>query len=82
MAICIIIAQGETSLQMLGKQINSQLMSNYWAHAWYLFEYLDESISGNIDSPVGKINKTIPVSIQTTQSLWNKWRLKMEYFLS
>ncbi|KRZ91111.1 hypothetical protein T08_2587 [Trichinella sp. T8] len=32
MAICIIIAQGETSLQMLGKQIDSQLMSNYWAH--------------------------------------------------
>ncbi|KRY52207.1 hypothetical protein T03_13633 [Trichinella britovi] len=27
-----LIAQGETSLQMLGKQIDSQLMSNYWAH--------------------------------------------------
>ncbi|KRZ60061.1 hypothetical protein T02_11544 [Trichinella nativa] len=39
-----LIAQGETSLQMLGKQIDSQLMSNYWAHTWYLFEYLDEFI--------------------------------------
>ncbi|KRX66312.1 hypothetical protein T06_4384 [Trichinella sp. T6] len=44
MAICIIIAQGETSLQMLGKQIDSQLMSNYWAHTWYLFKFLEQAI--------------------------------------
>ncbi|KRZ60051.1 hypothetical protein T02_8872 [Trichinella nativa] len=39
-----LIAQGETSLQMLGKQIDSQLMSNYWAHTWYLFKFLEQAI--------------------------------------
>ncbi|KRX12967.1 hypothetical protein T07_13471 [Trichinella nelsoni] len=40
-----LIAQSETSLRMQGKEINSQLMSNYWAHTWYLFESLEESTS-------------------------------------
>ncbi|KRZ91094.1 hypothetical protein T08_12962 [Trichinella sp. T8] len=46
-----VVAQGETSLQMLGKQIDSQLMSNYWAHTWYLFKFLEQAILCHLKLP-------------------------------
>ncbi|KRX35326.1 hypothetical protein T09_13461 [Trichinella sp. T9] len=71
MAICIIIAQGETSLQMLGKQIDSQLMSNYWAHTMMnpsvskanIIPFFSESTVETLIVPLEKLMKPFRVNI-------------------
>ncbi|XP_003371947.1 hypothetical protein Tsp_05606 [Trichinella spiralis] len=43
---------------MLRNQINSPFMSNYWAHTWYLFQFLEYRIPVSTEELIPCLSKT------------------------